>query len=322
MKKLYSLLFCLALFFLGTSFAQTNVYLQINHKLGANPFGFSTTATNNLGHDFEVTRLQYYIAEITLIHDGGTETMVPQTWILADAGVQVNEMLGNFAITTLEGIRFGIGVEQSFNHLDPSTYPMSHPLAPKAPSMHWGWNAGYRFVCYEGNAGAGMSQIFQVHALGDNNYLNATVNTAGVTMGSDLYIVLDGDYEMGLKNINVSNGVITHGDFAEAVTLLQNFSQDVFSEGTFTVGQEDLLAHGLTMDLYPNPTVNNANIRIGGNSSGTEIVINDLMGRTVQQEVVPANGQLVTKTLDQGLYFVTLVKNGVNLDTRKLIVTK
>ena len=321
MKKLYSLLFFISVLFTGSLFAQTNVYLQINHKLGMNPFAFNTAASNNMGNGFNVTRLQYYMAEITLIHDGGTETPVSNHWILADAGVQVNDSLGSFTITNLEGVRFGIGVEQSYNHLDPSSYPMSHPLAPKAPSMHWGWNAGYRFVCLEGNAGNGLSQLFQIHALGDNYYYTDTVTTAGVTMGGDLYIVLDADYEMALKDIDVSSGPITHGDFGEAIPLLQNFTSEVFSEGTFTVDREDLIANELDMTVFPNPTTQSARIHVSGNRTNAEIVITDLMGKTVQHQKVSTNGELVTGNLDSGLYFVNLLQNGTKVATQKLIVT-
>lgn len=318
MKKTFTLL--LGLLFSGVLFSQSNVYLQINHKLGVNPFGFGTTASNNIGNDFNLTRLQYYMAEITLIHDGGMETPVTGHWILANAGIQVNDSLGSFTITNLEGVRFGIGVEQSYNHLDPSSYPMSHPLAPKAPSMHWGWNAGYRFVAMEGRAGNGLNQVFQIHALDDNYYYHDTVSTAGATIGGDLYIVLDADYEMALKDIDVSSGPITHGGFGEAIPLLQNFTSEVFSEGIFTVSREELISSDVNMTVFPNPAVNSANIHITGNALGAKIEVTDLMGKTVQHRMVPATGELTTDRLDQGLYFVNLLQNGVKVATQKLIV--
>ena len=58
---------------------QTPVRFQINHMMGASAFQYGQTGTNNLGHDFQVDRMEYYISEITLIHDGGQQTMVPNT---------------------------------------------------------------------------------------------------------------------------------------------------------------------------------------------------------------------------------------------------
>ena len=93
--------------------AQTDVYLQIHHMLGDAPFAYEATASTNLSEDFQVTRLEYYLSEITLIHDGGQETTIPDLWLLVDAGETVNAFLGSHDITTLESVRFGVGVDQS-----------------------------------------------------------------------------------------------------------------------------------------------------------------------------------------------------------------
>lgn len=322
MKKI-SILFSLCfLAMVGFSFGQTNVYLQINHKLGTAPFGFNAATTNNLTEDFDVTRLEYYISEITLIHDGGMETTASGTYVLANAGTQVNEMIGSFSITTLEGVRFGIGVDAAANHLDPSAYAMTHPLAPKSPSMHWGWNSGYRFVALEGNSGSGLNQIFQIHALGDNYYQQTTVNTAGYMNGTDLVVVLDADYEMALKDISVINGPITHGDFDEAIPLLSNFNTDVFSEGTFTVGTEASLSQNLNFVVAPNPNAGNCTLRVDGETVGTEVYVREVTGRLIGTYQVPASGQVELNLDTQGLYFVSLQKDGEHLISRKVIVTR
>jgi hypothetical protein len=126
-KQLYFLvLLTLPLF----SIAQTNVTLKINHKLGNQPFNFSQDATNNQGDPFEVTRLEYYIAEIKLTYDGGMDTTIQDFWILVDPSNVTNASLGSFSITNLESVSFGIGVQSSVNHLDPSSYAANHPLAP------------------------------------------------------------------------------------------------------------------------------------------------------------------------------------------------
>ena len=119
-----------------TAWSQQSVRLAIDHQLGGTAFGSSVTAQNDLGNDFRTERLQFYISQIELVHDGGQITSVPNTWFLVDANVPFDESLGSFSIGILEAIRFGIGVEQAANHLDPASYAMTHPLAPKNPSMH------------------------------------------------------------------------------------------------------------------------------------------------------------------------------------------
>ena len=181
MKRI-ALLFAIA--FSSITFGQTNVYFSIEHKLGNQPFAFQTAATNNLGNQFDVKRLQYYISSIELVHDGGTVTPVVDKYMLVNANDSTYESLGSFNITNLEAIRFGIGVDASKNNLNPATYPANHPLAPKSPSMHWGWAAGYRFVAFEGKAGSSLSQIVELHALDNSNYFIQTVPTNGMFLNN------------------------------------------------------------------------------------------------------------------------------------------
>ena len=129
--------------------AQKTVRLKINHFLNNNTFVSGQMATNNLGSNFQVDRIQYYISEITLYHDN-TTTKLAGKHLLVNANTAVNDSLGVFNIISLDSISFGIGVDTAYNHLDPAYYFPGHPLAPQSPSMHWGWTAGYRFVVYEG----------------------------------------------------------------------------------------------------------------------------------------------------------------------------
>ncbi len=316
MKKLYTL-FVMA-FLAGSMFAQSNFELQINHKLGVSPFQMNTSATNNNNVQFDVSRLQYYISQITLIHDGAQETTIPGTWFLVDAGNHFQASLGNHPITTLEGIRFGVGVESSVNHLDPSSYAANHPLAPKSPSMHWGWSAGYRFVAMEGNGGTNLSQSYEIHALEDQNYFLTTVNTSGFSGSNGTIIALDADYAMALKNIDVSTGPITHGGFGEAITLLENFRDDVFTASTI-VGLEAELSQQELM-IAPNPVAASGLVRVEG-EFGTEAVVTvtDLSGKVIQEKLVSGEVAILEVTV-AGYYLVSLKKQGETVATRKLMV--
>lgn len=316
MKKIYT--FVLAIVLSGSVFGQMDVYLNINHQLGASPFQFNTTAMNNMNVEFNVSRLEYYISQITLIHDGGTQTPVPNTWLLVNSGTATNELLGNFNITNLESIRFGVGVESAVNHLDPATYPSNHPLAPQSPSMHWGWSAGYRFVAMEGKSGNQMSQSYEFHALDDANYFLTTIPTNGTVNGSDLTVELNADYEMALKNIDVSTGPITHGGFGDAVTLLENFRDEVFTSAT-AVGMEDGWQGG-ELTLAPNPTLagNAVKLNWSGNDE-TLVQVFDLSGKLLQE--VPASGNVLALEVSApGCYLIAIQQNGERIATRKLMV--
>ena len=74
------------------------------------------TASNNIGSTFHFTRVQYYLSQISIIHDGGTETLMEDTWILVNAEEDTQVDLGDHAITQVEAIHFYIGVEEEVNH--------------------------------------------------------------------------------------------------------------------------------------------------------------------------------------------------------------
>ena len=71
------LLFIFLIGTLTTALAQKNVYLNISHILGTSDFTYNQTAQNNLTQNFKISRVEYYISSIIIIHDGGSQTSVP-----------------------------------------------------------------------------------------------------------------------------------------------------------------------------------------------------------------------------------------------------
>lgn len=291
-----------------TIYAQSPVELQISHKLNGSDFAYNKAAKNNIGNDFSVTRLEYYISNISITHDGGMVTPINNHYILVDASQNVMEDLGSYNITNVESISFYIGVDTPNNHADPSLQPNGHPLAPKSPSMHWGWTAGYRFVAMEGNCGAGLSQTFQIHALGDNNYLKTTINVSGTSQGGKIIIPIFADYALAIKDIDVSTGaVFTHGSTDEAAYLLGNFNVAVFYPG-FPVSVGQTATKAVLVNVAPNPTTTGAfSINFAGMDEAAQIAIYDVQGRLVSVTNKEAKQQLVSAHVNQpGLYFVNV----------------
>ena len=83
--------------------------------MGGQDFAMNSPAKNNMDHDIEFTRLEYYISGITIIHDNGTATPVPDTWILVNAASATEVELGSFPVTQVEAIHFTIGVDPEHN---------------------------------------------------------------------------------------------------------------------------------------------------------------------------------------------------------------
>ncbi len=311
----------LALIFSLSAGAQSEVHLLINHRLGANTYDANTTTSNNLGDQFNIKRLDYYLAEIVLYHDGGQVTPITDHYVLVKVGREGHvrlDSLGNHNITQLDSIRFGVGVDAGKNHSDISAYPSQHPLSFQSPSMHWGWSAGYRFVAIEGQTGSSMNLGWQIHGLGDNNYGYVTIPTAGSWSGSDLTIAIDGDYAEALRDIPVSGSLNYHGSSAQAVTLLSNFQNHVFSAGAGNVSlNQNSLAE---LKVYPNPSKGQVSIKSRGLGTNTILEVRDMQGRLVLSRPISKNGSTDLQIEAAGIYMVQLIEGSMPIAQERLVV--
>lgn len=304
--------------------AQTDVRLSINHLFNTNPIQFNTTLTNNGQEEFEITRLEYYISGIVLTHDGGQITEASDAFVLVNAEEGTNVLLGNFPITSLESIEFGVGVTQDVNHGDPSIYDQSHALSPKIPSMHWGWASGYRFIAYEGNSGTNLGSLFQFHALGDDNFNKQTITTVGVTSGSTLTVALDADYLSALNSLSVFDGPVKHGSgYPECIQLLDNFKTSVFSvSSTDIVSIEENEKE--TAAVYPNPVSEEFMVELSNNTEYEQVsyTILDQLGRVVEKANLVKGHPISVRHLSDGIYFIELLSNSSSIAKQSFIVSK
>lgn len=324
MRERLQLLLFLLLGSLTWGNAQTNVTLNINHLLGEEPFRLSTTAQNNLGQAFNFSRLEYYLAEISLIHDGGQETMVEDLYLLIDGTFETSVELGMFDVTNLEAIRFHVGVDEARNHLDPSTYDMDHPLAPKFPSMHWGWVSGYRFLAIEGRSGNNLGEIWEIHALDDDNYFQTEVLIERTAVNGQLSIDLDADYVRGLEDIDMNSGPVVHGGFGLAINSLQNYRDYVFTAAESITSTEDLDEAQPTFSLSPNPVVSGQQPLLvveNAKASNYGVQLMNANGQMLGDRLqVEANGRVSLPNLPAGIYLLQIDEAGVFKAVEKLIV--
>lgn len=141
MKK--PLLFLLFALFAGSLSAQTEIVLNLQHQFGNSDFVMDDPYTTTAGYDLKIERLEYYLSELVIIHDGGQQTAVSNTWLLVRADEDTAFSLGSYNVQSIEGLNFSVGVNYDVNHADPSTYPADHPLAPQNPSCT---GAGMRVI--------------------------------------------------------------------------------------------------------------------------------------------------------------------------------
>lgn len=332
MKNLLSIIIALIFALPITLSAQNSIQLEIRHKLNGSDFGFNQEDVTSLGELFEVDRMEYYISEISINHSEGEVSHLDSIWILVQAASNSSTFdLGDYDIDSVESITFSIGVEQEFNHLDPTLYPSSHPLGPKSPSMHWGWTSGYRFVAMEGEETDGSEQ-FEIHALGDQNYFETTVDVEVQAENGNVIIPIYANYAEALRGIELKNGVITHGDFDEAIDLLENFRDHVFTatEPVDSLPDDSTTSVGFVLDysafqIAPNPSVGSIRIQLDDASmAGSEISVYDLTGKMIQTKVQNTSKQVIEfENMRPGVYLVEMHnEQGETWAVRKAIVSQ
>ena len=316
MKNLIVLLF--AIFFSFRLGAQTDVILRINHFLGVNEFNLDELAHNDLGQEFKVSRCVYYISKFTVIHDGGLETdITTDTIALVDASSApfTDIELGEVTFTTIEGVKFHIGVQEPENNADPSLWPADHPLAHQVPSMHWGWTAGYRFMTFEGWSGEGFDREISLHGIGNDYYYTTTVMASSFDEGGKEVISISADYRKVISTIDVSSGVYSHG-VEKSILALQNFNTKVFGTEVLENPEENVNHDWSLMTK----TEKEIYISIGNIEGSLGIKIFDLSGKLVHNNLLLKNDQYAFGVEISGAYLVSLYSDNALLETKKIII--
>jgi hypothetical protein len=195
-----------------------------------------------------------------------------------------------------------------------------HPLAPKFPSMHWGWASGYRFVAIEGKSGTNFAQDFQIHALGNKNYFKQSIPTSATDVNGALVVSINADYTKAVSQIGMANGLIEHSENKEAAECLRNFQTKVFSslDGTGnTLSARDINVPN-AFGINPVPSKGEVNIVLKDNRFyHGNMIVTDITGRKILNSPV---GTSNTISIDKkGLYFLTIYGDGVK-STKKLII--
>jgi len=314
-------IFTLALIFGATHlFAQTNLTLNMEQFLNGTAIEYNKEATNNLDNSFKINRLQYYVSGFSVKHDGGKTTEISDTYFLIDPTKHNSFDLGSHDVTNMESITFYVGVDKAKNHADPSQYSSEHPLAPKSPSMHWGLSAGYRFVAMEGKAGGSLNTTFEVHALGNDYYYPIEIPFAETAKDGAINVALRAEYSKLLEGIDVSQGLIVHGAFGEAIELLKNFRDHVF---TNAIGEGNVLSIPSTdimTGMYPNPSSGMLNMSFERLVSASVEVL-DLHGKILYSEDFKGNQFSTEVDLNSGVYLVRVRENNGILSTRKWVIS-
>lgn len=283
------------------AFSQTEVVLQLNHTVDGQPF--------LLGQTYEVDstqvsfdRLQYYMCDFVVTHDGGQETALTDKYILVNADDNEVYSLGEWDIQSVESVSFGIGVDAAHNvGIDPTTYPAGHPLAPQQPSMHWGWASGYRFLAFEGFSGDNLFNQSQVHALGDANFFHQSHAVLGESAGDALMLSLEANYAHLFVALPLDDGFFEHGTTGAAAKMMVNMRDLVFETGTAAEIERPVASE---IRIFPNPTTEFIYIDGAQFCKAERWVIYDAAGKSLVKGMVSPNEPISIQHLQPGVYHI------------------
>lgn len=286
----------LATVFLSASVtAQTSVALRIDHKAGQSDFDGPSGWVTPMGEEVEIDRLEYYLSMFTLVHDGGQETAIDGSYVLANAFVDEAHALGEVeGVDNVEGLKFFVGIDPENNHADPASWPNEHPLAPQVPSMHWGWSAGYRFIALEGGAGINGVVAHEIHALGDDNHTPGQMEVVASVEEGVLMLDVEADVFGFYNTMSVSGGLINHGENGEAVLVCNNLADHVFR-----------LPGASSMEA---PAVREFGFELVSLEGGAELIFNAPLATTTEIELLDVLGRPVQKlSISEGTVRFTIV---------------
>ncbi|MCH2214898.1 MAG: T9SS type A sorting domain-containing protein [Flavobacteriales bacterium] len=317
MKRL--LLFLVASIALSVN-AQTTLQIAVEHRVNGEEFTWESIIQNNLGMDFTISRFEYYMSGFSITHDGGTVTAFDEVYGLFNINVSDILELGQINAENIEMISFYIGVDEQNNHADPAIWPAGHPLAPRFPSMHWGWAAGYRFVALEGELSQ-LQEEYSIHGLGDQNYFRLDLEVDIDVSGDILTVPIIADVENTMTDVNLNETVFSHGEAGLAQQVLVNMNTDVFRIGDLSVLATEW-AENIDLQVYPNPSSGGEFYAVFDHRiDNLSLSIADIQGKQLVKDVQVVSGQAIDiSRFQRGLYLVSFFVNAELQEVRKLLV--
>ncbi|MDX2280100.1 MAG: MbnP family protein [Saprospiraceae bacterium] len=313
--------------------AQTTnqVVASFEHKAGSSELTLGQTVFELWnGKKAVLTRAEFYVSEVDLHRPDGSNLPLTDKYILVNAlDIATKYDLGVWEVGSIHGATLHLGVPQSVNHLDPAAYPADHPLAPKNPSMHWGWTAGYRFMAIEGkvdNNNDGVPETdFQFHNLGDALY--KTIELTGMANASNdtMHLRFTLDYSQLFKNIAMTGNLIQHGSAALNTKMMTNAATENFISLPLMVSTEEVIDNSLNVRVFPNPANTNVWVEYelpSDNSLNAQV--NNLLGQnTMNLSGLPAKGIVNLPIIDlpKGTFIISFFNQG-QLVARKLLIVQ
>lgn len=331
MKRLPVTLSFLAAFCVA-SFAQTNnqVVFTFTHKVGDDTLSLGKTFFYTWNSKLvKLTRAEFYLSKIEILQAGGDKVPLSDQYLLVNAlNPNTEYALGEWPVAAATGVKMGLGVDAEHNHLDPAQYPADHPLAPKNPSMHWGWAAGYTFLAIEGevdhNGDGTPETIFQYHNIDDLLYKVIERSGEATAENGVLRLHFDLDYVKLFEEIPLDANFINHGNNPANQQMMTNAANESFLTMKSVSAAPEVLENSLAVSAAPNPAAGETLIRYDiPTATSLDLVLTNSLGQSVRTvNGLPNTGstRVVTADLPAGIYQYAFYEKGQLLARKQLVV--
>lgn len=312
-----SLLLSLCLMISIFTWAQKNIFLNIDPLFGTQPFALNQTFVGNDGNAVKIEHFNYYLSDVKLFHDNGLQTNLPtDIWLLTPTSHSL--YLGYLNVNQIDSINFTVGVPKRYNTQagalaqDISTYPETHALSFQTPSMYWGWSFGYMHMIVGGKADSNNDGVpnayFEMHNLGNNNQQSVTLPSVQTNNGNQIDLNYTCDVDRWLNQMPLSTVGILHEQTGLNQSIMQNVnSQEVFALAANANTQENnasLLTFmqtdsEFTFSVKNNHTIKNYIVFANSGQKISEVSSKDTKA-TIALEPLQSGIYLVTVETDNG----------------------
>lgn len=290
------------------------VNLNLDYNVDGQKFKLNSEYKNELGIKYQITRLDFYMCGFKL------DDLELDNYILA-TGDYENYTLGEHDVKNVENLTISFGVKKEDNiGQDPNKYGPLHPLAPKNPSMHWGWAAGYRFWVVEGfvdsdNDGQ-YDKSFQYHILGDEAFRTISLKTNANEKNGVIDLNINFNIQKLLKSIDMTKFGAYH-DFYNNSQELRDFINNIISSGAITSEVKSSVEDSNTdIHVYPNPAADYLIIGEKYLNSNFNIVAID--GTILLSGTINSN-HINLENLVSGTYLIRISELNGNIKTAKFV---
>lgn len=225
--KNWKWLVCLSFLSATVVNAQVPVSVEFSFHNAGQPFDLNEVMPAANGVNYTVQSMAFYMSRVQIIHDGNQVINLDTNEVFYINFNSPIVNLGNHTVTTLEGIRFNVGVPEYLNHLDISLYPEHHPLGFQQPAMHWGWAAGYMHMVMNGtgdnNSDGTPNTAYELNNLGDENVPTAEVMTVPTVFANNEHrFVLICNVDEWLRGTDPATTGAAHGSDPVNAMVMQN----------------------------------------------------------------------------------------------------